>query len=94
MVNESGGSVSFFELTGPTASGALNAWTGSGAVVVPADKKLGVRIGVGQVAGACGSANGTGGAGYVCYDYSAFTSGVQPVGSADLAAPSSGRKSA
>ena len=76
VVNESGGVVSFFELTGPTASGSLNAWTGSGAVVVPADKKLGVRIGVGQVAGACGAANGTGGAGYVCYDYSAFTSGV------------------
>jgi hypothetical protein len=76
VVNESGDVVSFFELTGPTPSAALNAWTGSGAVVVPADKKLGVRIGVGQVAGTCGAANGTGGPGYVCYDYSAFTSGV------------------
>ena len=76
VVNESGGVVSFFELTGPTASGPLNFWTGSGSVPVPAGANLGIRIGVGQVAGVCGAANGTGGAGYVCYDYSAFTKGV------------------
>jgi hypothetical protein len=76
VVNESGGVVSFFELTGPTASGGQNFWTGAGSVPVPAGAKLGVRVGVGQVAGVCGAANGTGGAGYVCYDYSAFTRGV------------------
>ena len=40
---------------------------------------LGVRIGVGQVAGVCGSANKTGGVGYICYDYSQFTTGSRPI---------------
>jgi hypothetical protein len=76
FINAAGGVVSSFELTGPTASGSLNAWTGSGSVDVPAGEMLGVRIGVGQIAGVCGAANKTGGVGYVCYDYSQFTTGL------------------
>jgi hypothetical protein len=77
FVNEAGTQVgSTLDLTGPTASGALNAWSGSSSVAVPAGAKLGVRIGVGQVAGTCAKANGSGGTGYVCYDYSDFTNGL------------------
>jgi hypothetical protein len=76
FVDEAGGVVSSFELSGPTASGSLNAWTGAGSVEVPAASMLGVRIGVGQVAGVCGEANKTGGVGYVCYDYSSFDTGL------------------
>jgi hypothetical protein len=76
FVNDAGAVVSSFELTGPTASGSLNAWTGSGSVTVPAGEMLGVRIGVGQVAGVCSAANKTGGTGFVCYDYSQFTTGL------------------
>ena len=36
FMNDAGSVVSSFELTGPTASGSLNAWTGSGSVAVPA----------------------------------------------------------
>lgn len=76
FVDEAGGVVSSFELTGPTATGGLNGWTGSGSVDVPAGQMLGVRIGVGQVAGYCGAASGTGGVGFVCYDYSSFSTGL------------------
>lgn len=76
FVNGAGDVVSSFELSGPTATGSLNAWTGSGSVTVPAGAMLGVRIGVGQIAGICGAANKTGGIGYVCYDYSQFTTGL------------------
>jgi hypothetical protein len=76
FVDEAGAVVSSFELTGPTASGGLNAWTGSRTVAVPSGAMLGVRIGIGQVAGVCGAANGTGGTGYVCYDYSQFKKGL------------------
>ncbi len=76
FVNDAGGIVSSFELGGPTASGGLNTWTGNGSVTVPAGAMLGVRIGVGQVAGYCGAASKTGGIGYICYDYSQFTTGL------------------
>jgi hypothetical protein len=76
FVDAAGGVVGTVDLTGPTASGRLNAWSGTGSVAVPAGQKLGVRIGVGQVTGTCGKANGSGGTGYVCYDYSDFTTGL------------------
>jgi hypothetical protein len=76
FVNGAGTALSTVELTGPTASGELNVWSGSGSVVVPAGAMLGVRIGVGQVTGTCGKANGKGGTGYVCYDYSDSTRGL------------------
>ena len=57
----------------------LNYWTGSAAVVGPADKKIGARIGVGAQAGTCNSAAGTGGAGFVCYDYSSSSTGLAVV---------------
>jgi hypothetical protein len=76
FVNAAGDVVSTFGLTGPTPSGSLNAWTGTGSVTVPSGAMLGVRIGVGQVAGVCGAANKSGGVGYVCYDYSSFTTGL------------------
>lgn len=63
-------------LTGPTATGALSAWSGSGTVNVPAGGIVGVRIGVGQASGTCAAANGSGGTGYVCFDYSNFTTGL------------------
>ena len=63
-------------LTGPTATEGLSAWTGSGSVNVPAGGIVGVRIGIGQVAGTCADANGTGGTGYVCFDYSNFSTGL------------------
>ncbi len=63
-------------LTGPTATGALNAWSGSAAVNIPAGGRVGVRIGLGQLPGACAAANRTGGIGYVCYDYSNYSTGL------------------
>lgn len=66
-------------LTGPTALGSLNAWTGSAPVVIPAGAIVGVRIGVGQVAGTCAAANKTGGTGFVCYDYSGFDTGLATI---------------
>ena len=68
-----------FDLSGPTAVSGLNAWSGSGAVTVAAGAKVGVRIGLGHVAGACGAANGTGGTGYVCYDYGSFSTGLASI---------------
>jgi hypothetical protein len=79
FVDDTGAVVSSFELTGPTASGSLNAWTGTGSVAVPAGAMLGVRIGVGQAAGVCSAANKTGGTGFVCYDYSQFTTGLASI---------------
>jgi len=79
FVNVAGTVVAAFELTGPTASGPLSAWTGSGSVTVPAGEMLGVRIGVGHVAGYCGGAAKTGGTGYVCYDYSQYTTGLASI---------------
>lgn len=79
FVNEAGDTVSTFGLTGPTPTGSLNGWTGGGSVAVPAGQKLGVRIGVGQVAGVCNDAAGSGGVGFVCYDYSNFTTGLVSV---------------
>ena len=64
------------ELTGPTATGSLSAWSGSGTVNVPAGGIVGVRIGVGQKSGTCAAANKSGGTGYVCFDYSNFSTGL------------------
>ncbi|HUP33479.1 MAG TPA: Tad domain-containing protein [Gaiellaceae bacterium] len=57
-------------LTKGAAAGGLNYWEGTGSVTVPADVKVGVRIGLGGLSGTCAADNGTGGTGYVCYDYS------------------------
>ena len=77
FVNESGAVVAGpVSLSGPTPSGELNAWTGTANVNVPANGRIGVRIGLGQVAGTCDAANRTGGTGYVCYDYSQFSTGL------------------
>jgi hypothetical protein len=66
-------------LTGPTSTGALNAWSGTATVNVPDGGIVGVRIGMGQVSGACAAANRTGGTGYVCYDYSKFDTGLATI---------------
>jgi Putative Flp pilus-assembly TadE/G-like len=79
-----GGPVS---LSGPTASGALKAWTGSGSVAIPAGQKIGVRIGVGQVAGTCSGADARGGTGYVCYDYSSSSTGLVTIAGFDSGGP-------
>jgi Flp pilus assembly protein TadG len=82
FVNESAGGTLLagpVALTKGTASGGLNYWSGSGSVNVPADVKVGVRIGLGGQSGACAAANGTGGAGYVCYDYNDSTLGLAAI---------------
>jgi len=63
-------------LTKGSSAGGLNYWTGSAALAVPADKKIGARIGVGAQAGTCNSAAGTGGSGFVCYDYNNSGTGL------------------
>lgn len=86
FVNEAGATVAGpLDLTGPTASGSLNAWTGSGSVVIPSSAKVGVRIGVGQVAGTCNATTKTGGTGFVCYDYSTFDKGLVSIAGFDTA---------
>ena len=77
FVSEAGATVAGpIDLTGPTVSGSLNAWTGSGAVTIPSNERVGVRIGVGHVAGTCDAAAKTGGTGFVCYDYSDYSAGL------------------
>src|SRR6185503_12168144 len=66
-------------LTKGSSVNGLNYWTGSAAVAVPADKKIGARIGVGAQAGTCNSAAGTGGSGFVCYDYNSSSTGLAVV---------------
>src|SRR5829696_3424603 len=64
FVDESGAAVAPpVALIGPTASGGLANWTGTGSVPVAAGEKLGVRIGIGQNAATCAAANGAGGLG-------------------------------
>jgi hypothetical protein len=66
-------------LTKGAASGGLNYWGGSGSVTLPADVKVGVRIGLGGQSGPCAAANGTGGTGYVCYDYNTPSLGLAAI---------------
>ncbi len=71
-------------LTKGSSAGGLNYWTGSASLAVPGDKKIGARIGIGGQAGTCNAAAGTGGSGFVCYDYDSSGIGlavVQGVGS-------------
>ena len=71
-------------LTKGSSAGGLNYWTGSASLAVPGDKKIGARIGIGGQAGTCNAAAGTGGSGFVCYDYESSGIGlavVQGVGS-------------
>jgi hypothetical protein len=77
FVDESGVAVGApFELSGPTASGGLANWTGSGSVPVQAGGKLGVRIGIGQNSGTCAAANQDGGLGYTCFDAQNYSTGL------------------
>ena len=80
FVDESGIAVAApVELSGPTASGGLANWTGSGTVPVVAGRKLGVRIGIGQNSGVCAAANGAGGPGYACFDAQNSSTGLVAV---------------
>ncbi len=92
FVDESGAAVGApVALTGPTASGGLANWTGTGSVPVTAGRKLGVRIGMGQNAGTCAAANGAGGLGYSCFDSQNYSTGSSR--SPASAAPEPGRRS-
>ncbi len=81
-VNETAGGTLLagpIELTKGAAAGGLNYWSGSSSVTLPADTKIGVRIGLGGLSGPCAAANGTGGTGYVCYDYNDPTIGLEAI---------------
>jgi putative Flp pilus-assembly TadE/G-like protein len=60
---------------GATAGG-LNYWTGSTSLAIPADKKIGVRIGMGGQTGTCDAAAGSGGTGFTCFDYNSSSTGL------------------
>jgi hypothetical protein len=80
FVNESGSPIAGpIELSGPTATGRLNAWTGSGSVTIPAGQRVGVRIGVGQASGTCGPS----GTHFVCYDYASTRTGLVTIAGFD-----------
>jgi hypothetical protein len=80
FVDESGVAVAApVALSGPTASGALANWTGTGSVPVVAGRKLGVRIGIGQNPATCAAANGDGGLGYSCFDAQNYSTGLVAV---------------
>jgi hypothetical protein len=66
-------------LTKGSSAGGLNYWTGSASLAVPGDKKIGARIGIGGQAGTCNAAAGTGGSGFVCYDYESSGIGLAVV---------------
>ena len=66
-------------LTKGATSAGLNYWSGSASVAVPADKKIGARIGLGAQVGTCNAAAGTGGSGFVCYDYNSSSTGLAVV---------------
>jgi hypothetical protein len=79
FVNETAGGTLLagpIDLTKGAASGGLNYWSGTGGVSIPAGAKVGVRIGLGGLAGPCAAANGTGGTGYVCYDFNTSSLGL------------------
>jgi Putative Flp pilus-assembly TadE/G-like len=78
-VNEATGAIVAgpYELAKGASAGGLNYWSGSGSLTVPAgDTKIGVRIGLGHQPPTCAAANGTGGTGFVCYDYTNTGSGL------------------
>jgi putative Flp pilus-assembly TadE/G-like protein len=84
FVNETAGGTLLagpVELTKGAAAGGINYWSGSSAVALPADVKVGVRIGLGGQSGPCAAANGTGGTGYVCYDYNTPSIGLAAISS-------------
>ncbi len=82
FVNETAGGTLLagpVELAKGAAAGGINYWSGSGGVTLPADVKVGVRIGLGGQSGPCAAANGTGGPGYVCYDYNTSSIGLAAI---------------
>jgi Putative Flp pilus-assembly TadE/G-like len=82
FVNETAGGTLLagpVELTKGAAAGGINYWGGSGSVTLPADVKVGVRIGLGGLSGPCAAANGIGGPGYVCYDYNISSIGLAAI---------------
>ena len=80
FVDESGAAVGApVALSGPTASGGLANWTGTGSVPVQAGRKLGVRIGIGQNPATCAAANGDGGAGFACFDGQNYSTGLAAI---------------
>ena len=78
-INEATGAIVAgpYELAKGASANGLNYWSGSGSLTVPSgDTKIGVRVGLGRQAPTCGAANGTGGNGFVCYDYTNTGSGL------------------
>ena len=58
-----------FPLTGPTASGILNAWSGTASITMPTvGSNIGIRVSIGSQNGSCAGTNEA--ATYKCYDYS------------------------
>jgi Flp pilus assembly protein TadG len=79
FVNDADGSLVAgpVELTKGASANGLNYWSGPASLTVPAaGAKIGVRIGLGRQSATCAGANGTGGSGYVCYDYSNTSKGL------------------
>jgi putative Flp pilus-assembly TadE/G-like protein len=79
FVNETAGGTLIagpLDLTKGASAGGINYWSGSQPVTIPAGVKVGVRIGLGGQAGPCAAANGTGGSGYVCYDFNSSSTGL------------------
>jgi Putative Flp pilus-assembly TadE/G-like len=79
LVNEADGSLLAgpFELTKGASANGLNYWSGPASLTVPAaGAMIAVRIGLGRQSATCAGPNGTGGSGFVCYDYSNTSSGL------------------
>jgi hypothetical protein len=77
FVNEATGAVlGRADLTKGTPAAGLNWWQGFADIPIPANTRVGVRIGLGGLAGTCAPATGTGGTGFVCYDYESASTGL------------------
>ena len=84
FVNEATGAIVAgpVSLTRGAPSGSLQMWSGPASVTAAAGQEVGVRIGVGQVVPTCSGAAGTGGPGFVCYDYDASSRGLVEIAAA------------
>ena len=63
-------------LTKGASANGLNYWSGSSPLAIPADKKIGVRIGMGGQTGTCNAAAGSGGTGFTCFDFNNSSTGL------------------